>query len=158
MPISEYAKSKKKGKGSEGTPTWELLQIIFQKKIRRRRGVPAACSVVKVCEEEEARQGKKRKKEEERGFSKMTAYVEPRQEEEEPWSSARGGEHRADARGGEQRADALGGEQRANAVEGSTAPSPFGGGQHCDRELRSSWRRAAIVEGLWTPFGVGFKC
>ncbi|XLT05662.1 hypothetical protein HN51_044411 [Arachis hypogaea] len=84
----------------------------------------------------------------------MTAYVEPRQEEEEPWSSARGGEQHADARGGEQRADALGGEQRANAVEGSTAPSPFGVDstaiESCDRRggEPQSWRVCGRRLGL----------
>ncbi|XLR14993.1 hypothetical protein S83_042931, partial [Arachis hypogaea] len=95
---------------------------------RRRRGVTTAFSVVKACEEEETRQGKKRKKENERGFSKKTAYVELTQEEEEPWSSVRGEDDRAEAHGREHRAVAREGEHRRVAVHG---------GQHRDRELLS---------------------
>ncbi|QHO38852.1 uncharacterized protein DS421_4g124060 [Arachis hypogaea] len=104
------------------------IQKLLTNTQRRRRRVTAACSVVRACEEEEARQRKKRKKEKERGFLKMTAYVEPSQEEEELLCRMRGEDDRADARGGEQRADACGREHRAVAVWG---------GQHRDQDLLS---------------------
>ncbi|XLR58021.1 hypothetical protein S83_008693 [Arachis hypogaea] len=107
------------------------------------------------------RQGKKKEKEKEkekeRRFSKITMYVEPRQEEEEPWSSVRGEYDRADSRRGEHRADTREREHLAIARGEKHRGVAVRGGQHRDLELLSYMEESDDCGGcvaVWDWFQV----